>query len=293
LFDLGRDKLKGFTRKFDEYIARFQRIVDLGLPMIIFMQGSRVSSLDWSKNKKVFIIPFEIADLVARYPKYFNRIEEIRLSPLYLRQAKHTGWLADSPQANLQYYNLMVMTKMFLLRYGARLNPFHTQYHMFFDAGHLCGPTLRPNSMNLLRKHMGRLMVTYFDYGAGLDGESHGMAQKAYRYYVGEPYNNPNTWQNEWCCNIVRGGIFGGTPAYIDAVADVYNEILAQSLADGYMGTEENILGITYYRFPQLFNARQNDQGNCAILIAANAEGEDVNLYRFWEDPTTEWHDKK
>jgi hypothetical protein len=189
--------------------------------------GSQVSKFDWARNKDVVIIPFEIQDLVQQYPHYFERIEQIRDSPLYKRQAIHTGWLAQSPQvqtvfldcfkhhdceelllscrtirenpfgpvsaffdkeifkiehtcaqAGLKHYNLMVMTKMFLLRYGAKLNPHRTQYHMFVDAGHLCGPILRNTATNLLRKMMGKMMVTYFDYGAGLHGESHGMAQK-------------------------------------------------------------------------------------------------------------------
>eukprot|EP00298_Acanthocystis_sp_HF-20_P022104 c2904_g1_i2.p1 GENE.c2904_g1_i2~~c2904_g1_i2.p1 ORF type:complete len:137 (-),score=62.18 c2904_g1_i2:50-460(-) len=136
------------------------------------------------------------------------------------------------------------------------------------------------------------MMVTYFDYGAGLHGESHGMAQRAYRYYVGPPYNNPDTWAQEWCCKIVRGGIFGGTPAYIDAVSDAYNEILAQSLADGYMGTEENILGATYYRFPKLFNGFKNEGGdNCAIFTHSKKFGADKKLYIHGDIPD-EWHDK-
>jgi hypothetical protein len=290
LFDMGRDKLEGFERKFDEYINRFQRIIDLGFPMLIFMEGDKISKFNWDRNKDVMVIPFTVKDLVAKYPNYFDRIEEIRHSGLYKRQAEETGWLSKSPQASLKYYNLMVMTKLFMLRYAAHLNPHKTQYLAFLDAGHLCGPYLQKSKTNLLRKYMGKMMVTYFDYGAGLHGESHGMAQKAYRTYVGPPFDNPETWADEWCCRIVRGGLFGGTPAYIDAAAEAYNEILAQSLADGYMGTEENILGVTYYRFPDLFNAHKNVGGdNCAIFSASTQQGTDSPVYIHGSE-ADDWH---
>ena len=113
---------------------------------------------------------------------------------------------------------------------------------------------------------------------------------QAYRHYVGPPYDNHDTWANEWCCKIVRGGFFGGTPAYISAVAEAYNEVLAQSLADGYMGTEENILGATYYRFPELFNAHKNEGGdNCAIFSASTRQGADRDLFRH-SNEADEWH---
>jgi hypothetical protein len=113
---------------------------------------------------------------------------------------------------------------------------------------------------------------------------------QAYRHYVGPPFNNPDTWEQEWCCRIVRGGIFGGTPAYINAVSEVYNEVLAQSLADGYMGTEENILGAAYYRFPELFNAHKNEGGdNCAIFSAAARQGDDRDVY-VHGPAADEWH---
>ena len=60
------------------------------------------------------------------------------------------------------------------------------------------------------------------------------------------------------CCEVVRGGIFGGVPAYIDVFARMYNEALSQTLSDGYMGTEENVLGMLAARFPELFNTYKN-----------------------------------
>ncbi len=58
---------------------------------------------------------------------------------------------------------------------------------------------------------------------------------------------------------------------FIDVVTQVYDIVLAATLSDGYMGTEENILAIIFARFPELFAGYDNNQwgehgDNCAIF---------------------------
>lgn len=45
---------------------------------------------------------------------------------------------------------------------------------------------------------------------------------------------------------------------------------IGDTLKNGYMGTEENIFSILYYRFPELVSYYENgDGGNCAIFSEA------------------------
>jgi hypothetical protein len=132
---------------FSEYIQRFQRVFAVDFPLVVFMDSQHVSELDMSRHTNgIAIIPisiqfiaevcanalicivFTIIELIffllhsvyffltQHYQNYFDRIEEIRNSPLYKRQAQKSGWLQFSPQAALRYYNLLVMSKIFLLR---------------------------------------------------------------------------------------------------------------------------------------------------------------------------------
>jgi hypothetical protein len=41
---------------------------------------------------------------------------------------------------------------------------------------------------------------------------------------------------------IARGGIFGGTRPFLEAATVVYDVIAAETLGQGHMGTEENLL---------------------------------------------------
>jgi len=283
LFDLGRANQTSaqFRVTFEEYLQRFQHTMDVNFPMVVFMDPHHVSLLNLASHTNgVVIIPWSIQHLVEAYPTYAHRIERIRESAIYTKQTNSSGWLQYTPQASIKHYNLLVMSKPFLLRWAAKVNPWRTQYVMFVDAGHGCIGALKPDHLDLMRHLMGRMMVTYFVFNVGVTSETNGMPQKAMRHYIGPPHNNEATWDNDECCNIVRGGIFGGTPAYIDVFAQIYNHALSQTLSDGYMGTDENVLAMTVARFPQLFNAYHNVRDNCDLFVDSGEKAEvDKGVY--------------
>ena len=95
------------------------------------------------------------------------------------------------------------------------------------------------------------------------------MADKAMHMYLGTS-KDP--------MQIVRGGVFGGTMPYIKCVARLYLRAMAETLGDGYLGTEENILSIVFKHFPELFHGFDNDSlgnhgDNCALFILNQREG--------------------
>ena len=52
----------------------------------------------------------------------------------------------------------------------------------------------------------------------------------------------------------IQGGTFGGDCQKVDQFVKYYDEILDQSLREGYLGTEESIYTIVYYKYPELFH---------------------------------------
>ena len=63
---------------------------------------------------------------------FFNKIQEIRNNAAWRNSA---GWLSESPQAALEYYNPMMFSKMFMLNDASIWNPFNTEYFFWLDAG--------------------------------------------------------------------------------------------------------------------------------------------------------------
>lgn len=246
-----------FQRTMQEYYDRFQRVIDRGFPMVIFIPKDFEEHLRIDK-KRIRVIHFTAEDLKKYFP-YYDRLTAVRTSDVWNRQAKATGWLAEAPQARLPLYDPLVMSKINLLRDAARLNPFSTKYVMFMDAGHYCAVGLEPNKMPVYERHMSKaFFLTHWPYATAT--EVHGMLDKAMHLYMGTA-KDP--------LRIVRGGVFGGTRAYIECVAKVYNVALAQTLRDGYLGTEENIFAMIFKRFPELFagfdnNSLGNHGDNCA-----------------------------
>ncbi len=91
--------------------------------------------------------------------------QAIRTSKLWQSQAAYIGYLKTAPQNKLPGYDPLVMSKLFLLRDAAQTNHWHTKYHLWIDAGHLCAFNLNPKHMGAFLSRMDKMLVTYWPYG--------------------------------------------------------------------------------------------------------------------------------
>ena len=212
-----------------------------------------------------------MTDLHSYFP-YWERLQQVRTSQLWVAQSEAAGWLKTAPQARLEGYNPLVMAKAMLLRDAARLNPWGSRYHLWMDAGHLCAGGQSPDRSDMYRRHMSQgFFNTHWPYGTNT--EVHGMTDKAMHMYIG-------TLEDPLI--IVRGGIFGGTLPYIECVTKAYVIALHQTLTDGYMGTEECIWAMVFARLPHLFagfdnNSLGNHGDNCASFQKNIMEAEEID----------------
>jgi len=261
LFDLGRGQLgDSFSRSFEHYVERFKRFMQYRFPKIIFVQPEHMhlyEPLIESSPGPVHVIPTSI-DVIKNFP-WLEQITRIREDPEW--RGDPNGWLAESPQARLELYNAMVMSKLFWTRNAAQLNPFNTESFLWIDGGHLCNDpqAIGPDNSDVFRTHFDKLLITYFDYEPTL--EVHGFERKAFLDYL--------DYRGRYVL-VGRGGIFGGSRAFLEVGAEIYQLALDATLNAGYMGTEENIFSILLYRYPELVHEYRNgDGGNCAIFYEA------------------------
>lgn len=296
LFDLKRGEAGNadFKRPMEEYYRRFQNVLNRGFKMVIYIPPQFEPHLTIDRSR-VYVVHMNATDLHTYFP-YWERLQAIRTSKLWNDQAVRTGWLSNAPQARLPEYNPLVMSKIYLTRDAARLNPWGVRYHLWMDAGHLCAgeqnPT--PEGTSMYRTHMAEgFFATHWPYGTTT--EVHGFTDKAMHMYMATA---------EDPLRIVRGGIFGGTLPYIECVANAYTVVLHRTLSDGYVGTEECIWAIIHTRFPHLFKSFDNNSlggwgDNCASFtrskqvekaIAAGSEAvfksPAVPKYPSWWTPT-------
>jgi len=258
MFDLGRGELgNDFKRSFDQYIQRFSTFLRYKFPIIIYIQEEHLPAYQQYLDQRGDLpthIEFKTLDDIRAF-QYYDEVQAIRTQKEWANQA---GWLAKSPQATMELYNPMVMSKILWTRDAARLNPFNTDAFLWIDGGHQCNDPEGINDENaqLFKEHFDKLLITYFDYEP-VD-EIHGFKKRAFWDFIGN---------QDFIVRVGRGGIFGGTREYLEVASEVYLQALGATLEAGFMGTEENIFAILYYRFPELVHDFDNGEGgNCAIF---------------------------
>lgn len=142
LIDLGRGELDpSFRRPFSEYIRRMQSFLQYDFPKVLFLDEEHFDEvkpyLDKSPSPiKVYFKSKE--DLRKLW--YFDGIQKIRTDSRWYSRA---GWLTQSPQAKMEYYNPLVMSKLLWTRDVARWNPFNTEGFLFIDGKIIWCPLCR------------------------------------------------------------------------------------------------------------------------------------------------------
>lgn len=239
LWDIGRENLKDFNRSFDHYVESFEKLLSLDfnfcvwIPSDLIPNVKKIRSFD---NTKIFVK--ELKEF--KQFEHYNKIREIRRDPLWYSRA---GWLENSPQCKLDYYNPIIMSKFSFLENCAARNPFNSDYFFWLDGGitNTVNPTFL-EKLDSIDKYMNtiedKFLMLSFPYES--HEEVHGFEAKKFSEFCGK--------KSKYVC---RGGFFGGTKDSIEKCYPRYKKIMEECFDSGYMGTEENFLTILSYRFKE------------------------------------------
>lgn len=251
-----------WNRSFDHYINHFKNLLSelKDFPLIIFIDP-KIEHIVWERRDKsnTKVYHHSKDQFKGNFFPFFDRIQQIRNNPKWYNQA---GWLKDSTQGSLEYYNPMVMSKMFLLHNAKLFDPFNSQYFYWIDGGisntlslgYFNNPTVVENIVRLSEE----FLFICFPYET--QSEIHGFDIKAMRKFA----NNENVNR------VARGGFFGGHKKTISEANELYYSLLNQSLSEGYMGTEESIFTLMTYIDPDKYGFRMIEDNGL--------------IYKFFED---------
>jgi hypothetical protein len=242
LWNIKRDELtQGWSRSFQHYLDKFEQLLTVDNPMIIF-GDSDLESFVFERRSR------ENTQFIARSQDWFknndfyNKIQEIRNNPEWYNLA---GWLPESTQAKLDMYNPLVMSKMFLLNDARIMDPFNSEMMFWIDAG--LTNTVHPGYfthdkvLEKLPKYISKFSFVCFPYEANT--EIHGFE-----------FNKLNSVAGSKVDKVARGGFFGGPKHTITDMNGIYYNFLKTTLEEGYMGTEESIFSIMCYTHSDLIN---------------------------------------
>jgi hypothetical protein len=242
IWDIGRDSLtEGWSRPYQHYLDKFDKILDIDENLIIFGDES-LRDVVFKKrnpsNTQFIVRPLSW----FTNSEFFPLIQKIRNNPDWFNQ---TGWLKDSTQAKLENYNPLVMSKVFLLHDAKIMDQFDSEFLFWIDGG--LTNTVHPGYfthdkvLDKLLKYISKFSFVCFPYGA--ENEIHGFE-----------YNKLNSIAGDKVGKVARGGFFGGPKNTITEINGIYYSLLRNTLEEGFMGTEESIFSIMCYKHPELIN---------------------------------------
>jgi len=242
LWDIKRDALSdGWNRSYNHYLDKFKQLLNADNNLIVFGDAHLKEFVFQHRNESnTFFIERNLEWF--KNNDYFELIQKIRLNPNWQKQA---GWLEESTQAKLEYYNPLVMSKMFLLHDAKIMDPFDSEYMFWIDAG--LTNTVHPGYfthdkvLDNLLKYISKFSFVCFPYETTT--EIHGFDYNKMVSLVGNKVNK-----------VARGGFFGGPKNTISDINSIYYNILMSTLQGGYMGTEESIFSIITYKHADLIN---------------------------------------
>lgn len=242
IWDIGRGDLsKEWSRGYDYYLSKFKELIKIDNNLIIFGDEKlRQFVFDRRNGDNTLFIERNIHWF--KNNEYFESIQKIRNNIDWVNQ---TGWLKDSTQARLEYYNPLVMSKMFLLNDAKILDKFNSDYLFWIDGGitntvHY-GYFTHDKVLNKIEKNIDKFSFICFPYDA--EKEIHGFNYEEMNRLVDKKINK-----------VARGGFFGGPKESISEINGIYYELLKKTLDNGLMGTEESIFTILTYKYPDLIN---------------------------------------
>jgi hypothetical protein len=241
LWNIKRDELgEGWSRSFQHYLDKFEQLLNVENPMIIFGDSELESFIFERRNRNNTLFVNRSQEWFKN--EFYNKIQEIRTSPDWYNLA---GWLSESTQAKLEMYNPLVMSKMFLLNDARIMDPFDSEMMFWIDAG--LTNTVHPGYfthdkvLNNLPKYISKFSFVCFPYEA--NNEIHGFE-----------FNKLNSIAGAKVNKVARGGLFGGPKHSISDINGIYYNFLKNTLDEGYMGTEESIFSIMCYTHSDLIN---------------------------------------
>ena len=255
LWDLERGSLSGWAnRNFEDYKKRFFEMLQTNVQMCIWIPSSlkeEVEKIREGKPTKIFIKENE--DFETWNP-FFQQIQKIRQDENWLGQA---GWLSESPQAALKYYNAMMFTKMFMVNDSAITNPFNSKYFFWVDGGltntvnygYFTSDNVLDNLENYMISNQKEFMNITYPYEGNT--EIHGFERVAMARYC-------NT---DFVGYVARGGFFGGEKQAIHNINTLYYSIVDSSLKENLMGADECFFTILCHKYPDLIH-RFEIEGN-------------------------------
>jgi glycosyltransferase involved in cell wall biosynthesis len=237
--DINRSAVDG--RSFsDHYIKGIEKIAEINEPLVVFCDVAFHNHiLTIRGSKPTLVLPIHKDALLGM--RNFNRIKEICEKPEWFNQSP---WMAKSIIRNPEYLAL-THNKMELLAFSAKCNFFRGKKFYWIDSG-ISSSYYIENSLNdydFTKIYPNNFFITSYPYNIEIAREIHGYSIDGYLKMCGKLPDR-----------VYRACIFGGDKETIERANIAFNAVLDESVAQGFIGTEEALFTVMALRDDALFS---------------------------------------
>lgn len=244
LWDIGRGNLDNtssnhdWKRSLDKYKNELEVLFKTGLNIIVFADSNLK---DWvEKFENCIYVHYPIEFFRDNF-NFYEQINKIRTSSEWYEQP-NAEWLKSSPQARLDMYIPIQLSKMRLIEKVSKLNPFKSEKFFWIDAGYT-----RTHDVKLLTDFEKRLSkydkFIFLSHKYETNTEVHGFLRSGMNRFSNKDFID----------RIMKGFFFGGDVKHIDKILELYNKIINDTLEDKLLGCDESYYTILINKYPELF----------------------------------------
>lgn len=245
LLDINREGTDG--RNFNShYIQGLENISNIPQPLVVFCEESLVSKVySLRGNKPTSVVTIDISTMRQAFGQY-SKIKEIVQDDTWRNQAE---WMNGSIIQDPDYIQLTLF-KLEALKICIQAELFNSEKYYWIDSGISNSFGLGSiTNYDLSKIPSDKVFITSFPYN--VITEIHGYSKQGFMELLGTAPDK-----------VLRASLFGGPTTHILPLIDEFENILRESVKNGFIGTEEALLTLVYYRRPDLFNLYTMVNGN-------------------------------
>jgi len=240
LFDIGRDKWKTFNQSYHTYLWWLENTLSLNAKFVIYTEDKFYDDILNIRKKydpilyNTLVIKKHLNELPA-YRRYFNKLDKLMNS-----QEFKSKIIFDVPEMTKPLYNTLIFNKLDFIKETINKKYFANDIVIWVDAGglrdniSLYKGVIWPN-ISKLNNIEDSKSVTFFSHQPDFninDVEKHALSQVRF----------------------IQGGSIFCPQNTINDLHKSFNETIVESINNGYIGSEEKMLDITYQKNKTNYN---------------------------------------
>lgn len=229
-----------------KYLAHFKNLLSVPMDMTVYIPPryeSLVMGIRSGIRNITTVRLTELKDIRSNYfGEHWNAFMRVWAS---YEWQNSVSWLKNTPQSFSEWYNPIVMSKVYFLHDAFQSHVEKANRYIWVDAGitqHIPADAVNKNSITNFSRLTDAVTFSSFDYIG--QNEVHGFAYEGFTKYTKEIPS--------WVC---RATLFSSTSEVLQKFRDDYRYYLQDTLERRYMGTEESIFTLLSMLEPNIYRA--------------------------------------